>query len=440
MDQGENRQNILIISGVIALIIATIAAIYFVFFYDGGGEENGEPPTFGETSETREGTNPERESDRESGSGVFDPESRLRLVHEEPTAGATTVLKGSEPPTSDETETDTTKDEFVRLLERESSHVFDVDLESLEKERLSSTTIPRIHEAIWTSGGDRVILRYLDEDNQTIKTYTAALVEKESELEAGETPFELSGEFLQDDIPQLVSSPKGSEIFWLDSAPTKTTGIVSAPDGTNQSAVFSSSFSEWLPQWFSSGTVNMTTKASGRTDGYSYDLPISTGQLERNIGDEEGLTTLTNPDGSYILYSVSGRSNLSVHIYNTATGNSRDLFIETLPEKCVWADTETAYCGVPEDIGSGMYPDVWYKGQTSFSDSIFEIDASEGNAQEIYSPSETDSENIDIYKPFISESEEYLIFNNKADMSLWAFSLDQTEELIIPGVDEVDGL
>ena len=271
-------------------------------------------------------------------------------------------------------------------------------------------------------------MRYLDDGNQTIKTYFANLVEKEDELREGETPFDLQGEFLRDNIVQLVSSPDKSEIFWLTETLRDASGTISNPDGSNARAVFSSPFTEWLPQWYSSGAINMTTKASGYTAGYSYNTPIATGTLNRTVGDITGLTTLTSPNGSYVLYSEGGKSGVETYVFNTETGESDRLFLRTLSEKCAWADNTTAYCGVPEALESGVYPDVWYQGKTLFTDTIFEIDAGAGNARQIYSPIETDSEAIDIYKPFVSESGDYLIFNDKGNMSLWAFTLSNPDE------------
>src|SRR5690606_31240096 len=202
----------------------------------------------------------------------FSPVARLRILSEEPVSGATSILVASEADLEDEIE-------IVRYNERATAHVFDVELSGLDKERISNTTVPRIYESLWTSGGEGVILRYLDDDNQTIKTYHASLIEKEEELREGETPFSLEGSFLPDNISQIVLSPTGEEIFWLTESIRGARGVISNPDGTNQSSVFSSDFTEWIPQWFSQNLLSMTTKASAIAEGFYYTMPRSSGAL-----------------------------------------------------------------------------------------------------------------------------------------------------------------
>lgn len=398
------------IIGIIVLLLVTFIAIYFLFFRKSPSEPTGTGPTLGEASGEREGVPIERDNDRRNNTGVFSPVARLRLISEESVAGATTIETDEEA-------------EVVRLLERKTAHVFDVDLDSLEQARISNTTIPRIYEALWTAEGRGVILRYLTENNQTIKTYFANLEPKDRELREGETPYDLSGDFLPDNITHLVLSPNKSKAFWLTETLRNSQGTISNPDGSSAEAIFRSDFREWLPQWFSDNTISMTTKASGVAPGFSYNMPVSNGSLDRNIGNIVGLTTLTSPDGKYILYSQSENQSIRTHIYNTESEESEQLLIRLLPEKCAWSDNSTLYCGVPNAIGGSLYPDTWYQGKILFTDSIFRVDAETNSARRVYSPHTDDGENLDIYKPFISESGKYMIFNNKGDMSLWAFTL-----------------
>lgn len=425
MDSGEKRRRFLIIGGIVVLIIATILAIYFVFFRTPTTIEEEPNPTFGTESGDRENVFQEREEDRTNNTGIFSPVARLRILSEEPVSGAISILSTSEEGSEDKTE-------FVRYNERQTGHVFDIQLADLDKERVSNTTIPRIYESLWTADGKGVILRYLDDDNETIKTYFASLVRREEELREGETPFSLEGSFLRDNITDIVLSPSRTRVFWLSGSLQETRGVVSDPNGENIQTVFTSPFSEWLPQWVSAGVLTLTTKASGYASGFSYEVPVATGSLSRILGDIPGLTTLTSPDGRYVLYSKGTERDLSLHLFDEETGETTNFFIATLPEKCTWADDVTLYCGVPSEIEPRAYPDSWYQGKTLFVDDIYRIEADTGRASLVYSPLSQDEEIIDIYKPFMSKDGDYLIFNNKHDMSLWAFT-------IIPPVDNPFG-
>jgi len=414
----------------VLLIIATIFALYFVFFRT-PADDTVLPPSFGEPSGARDGVVEQREGDRTNNTGVFSPTARLRLISEEPVSGATTLL----------IETIGQPEEIVRYNERETAHVFDVELTDLEKERISNTTIPHIYESLWTSDGSRVMLRYLNDNNQTITTYSAGLVEEE-ERTGEQTPYRLEGNFLQNDIVDLVVSPDTSEIFWITKTLQESQGVVSNPDGTNSRVLFVSPFTEWLPEWHATNTLTLTTKASGHVSGFSYAVPRSTGELNRVIGEVTGLTTLTSPSGQYVLYSEGDTRSLSTHLLNTETGDSSELSISTLPEKCVWESDDALYCGVPTTLTAHVYPDAWYQGKVLFNDTLYFINPETGRANFLYSPEKRDGEIIDVYKPFLAEGGNYLIFNNKHDMSLWAFTIKISlgDELNLPSPDDVLGL
>lgn len=408
MDSNEQRRKKLLLLGAALIIILTAIVIYFVFFREQRVERP--DPTFGEPGDIREAVRTQRELDRGRRTGIFSPEARLRLLSEEPVSGATSIMIDEK--------------EIVRFNERETGHVFDIDLENLEKERISNTTIPRIHKSLWTADGESVILRYLDEDNRTIKTYVANLEESAEEPREGETPFRLDGEFLPDNITELVLSPDRSRIFWLTETPRGATGTISNPDGTRATTLITTPFSEWLPQWAMSGALSLTTKASGYARGFLYNVSIARPSLERVVGNVSGLTTNMSPDGEYALYSEGRENSLSTFLFNTRTKETVRLTIRTIPEKCVWTE-EFAYCGIPLEVPRGMYPDFWYQGRVLFTDEIFSINLENGRATRVYAPAYSDRESIDIYRPFISTSGNYLVFNNKRDMSLWAFSINE---------------
>jgi hypothetical protein len=406
MDSNEQKRKKLLLLGAALIVILTAIVIYFVFFRDAQVERP--DPTFGEPGDIREAVRTERELDRERRTGIFSPEARLRLLSEDPVSGATSIMIEER--------------EIVRFNEWETGHVFDIDLENLEKERISNTTIPRIHKSLWTADGEGVILRYLDEDNRTIKTYSARLEESAEEPREGETPFRLDGEFLPDNITELVISPDRNRIFWLTETPRGATGTISNPNGTRATTLITTPFTEWLPQWAMNGALSLTTKASGHAQGFLYNVPIARPSLERIVGNIRGLTANTSPDGERVLYSEGRENSLSTFLFNTQTRETVRLTVRTIPEKCVWTE-EFAYCGIPLEIPRGMYPDFWYQGRVLFTDEIFSINLEDGRATRVYAPEFSDREIIDIYRPFLSTSGNYLIFNDKNDMSLWAFSI-----------------
>lgn len=74
-----------------------------------------------------------------------------------------------------------------------------------------------------------------------------------------------------------------------------------------------------------------------------------------------------NPNGSQLLYEVTSpttRNNPSLWIVNAQGGNigsgRRPLNLETSVDKCVFQDTKTLYCAVPQNLppGSGLIPNI----------------------------------------------------------------------------------
>lgn len=415
--EEDRRRRLLIIGGIVFFIIITIFVIYLLFFRSSKTPPETTPPTFGTESGIRENISQARENDRANRTGVFSPVARLRVLSEEPVSGAVALLEETGPAST----------ETVRYSERETTHIFDISLRDLATKRVSNTTIPRIYESLWAGDGSGLVLRYLDDDNETIKTYYAALVERENELREGETPYTLEGSFLRDNIVQFVLSPGKTRALWQTKTLQESSFVTSNLDGTGVQTVFTTPFSEWIPQWFSNSTVSLTTKASAYANGFSYTLPASGAtRPSRVVGEISGLTTLTSPSGRYILYSQGTERNLSTFMYDLETEEVTQLTVSTLPEKCAWSLEEVAYCGVPKTHPQVAYPDTWYQGRLLFTDSIFSIDPASGRARMLYSPEERDGETIDVYRPFVSESGNYLVFNNKHDMSLWAFLISET--------------
>ena len=152
-------------------------------------------------------------------------------------------------------------------------------------------------------------------------------------------------------------------------------------------------------------------------------MSSSGNNFNQTLGNINGLTTLTSPNGKLILYGDDG---LNLNVYNITTNTSTLLGVKTLPEKCVWGNTNTTiYCAVPRDIPNNQYPDAWYQGEVSFSDQIWKIDVTTGNTMMLVDPlTISGGEDIDGVKIILDSGGNYLFFVNKKDSFLWEFSLN----------------
>ena len=76
------------------------------------------------------------------------------------------------------------------------------------------------------------------------------------------------------------------------------------------------------------------------------------------------------------------------------------------------------YCAVPARISGSNQPDDWYQGVISFDDGVWSKNVSTGESKSILSRFGADIMNI-----FVSDDENYLIFTDKNDGTLWSLKL-----------------
>lgn len=359
---------------------------------------------------------------------------KLRLIARGPIAGFTVIQKNMpiEIPTTTVTNQEseiiqsaapTRTITTARYVEAATGHIVDVDAFSLASTKVSNATVPGIHEALFAGNGDTVFLRFLDSDNQTIRTFGGIITPPNT---SQNVEGSLDGTFLYQNIRDMSVSPDTQNIFYLLDANNQIVGSTVDSLGQNVSNVFSSPYTEWLPQFISPQTVALTTKASAASPGYLYNLTLATKGLKKILGDIAGLTTNESNDGYWVLYSSGINNGISpLTLYNTVNQSSFNVQLSTLPEKCVWgAQSSAFYCAVPKVIPAGSYPDVWYQGVQSFNDYLYKtVTGVNLNNILLEDLSYTSNEAIDAINLTLSPNERYLFFTNKRDGSLWEYRL-----------------
>ncbi|MDP3996563.1 MAG: hypothetical protein Q8P86_02625 [bacterium] len=356
------------------------------------------------------GSGGEEEPTEEQGGGTFTENPRLlNKISETPVAGASIFSK-----TEDDEET-----VYIRHVDRGIGNIFETDLRTLEQIRISNKTIPKVYEALWKNDGSEVILRYLDESERIISFHA----EISDELPEEET---LQGTFLPQGIPHIAVSPDSSSIFYISPNSGGSTGITADFDGGGRSQIWSSPLREWLPSWASLSTVALFSKPGFAVAGSLFFVNNQNGAVRNILNDVSGLTALPNPDGTLILLSSGDRTGLSTSVLTVSDGKTENFLTTTMPEKCVWSreETSTVYCAVPITLPQAAYPDEWYKGKVSFLDDIWKIDVETGLSEFVANLKSESGEEIDAIELKLSPNEDYLIFTNKKDLSLWSLKLE----------------
>lgn len=333
--------------------------------------------------------------------GIAAPLPALRQITSVPVAGAIPFARNGKT--------------YVRYVEKSTGNVYETDAASFGNNRLTNTTIPRVARALWGKSGSQVIIEYLDENTAKIKNFGAKINEEKKTLE---------GAFLRDAISEMAVAPDTDRIFYTVPFGADTIGSVANFDGTKTTNLLTSPFSEWLVSWPYSKIIAFATKPSFAAVGYLYFLNTQTDAFDKIVGGVSGLSALVSPDGKYIAYSESVENSFTLNLFAVSDKTSSRLPVSTLSEKCVWAnDAITLYCAAPSVIPPGGYPDVWYQGLVSFSDTIWKMNTKTGFVDLVIAAEDSAREPIDVIQPTLSPDGGYLIFINKKDQSLWSLKL-----------------
>ena len=314
----------------------------------------------------------------------------------------------------------------VRYVDRATGHIYDITLPvgasstALEKIRVTNNTLPKIYEAYFRPDGNAVLLRTLKDDSETVENLSLALTPPQTDNEL----YNVSSTVLRGDMSAVAVGAGNTLLYALRDA----SAIVSSTfTGSGARTLLTLPFTDWRLAASGSSLIAYT-KASASAPGYAYTLNISSGALRKILGPLNGLVAIPDTTGNRVLYSYIEGDTTKLFSRNLTNNAVVEITPATLAEKCVWSVRKTGniFCGIPtEDLGPGE-PDHWYRGMTHFSDRLWLMDANAGLAKILAEPATILGLSLDAIELKLAPSENYLIFINKADLSLWALRLEQS--------------
>lgn len=403
-----SRKTFIIITSSLLALLIILVGYYFITQTGGVGDE-GKPTgfrSFFPFGGNEAGTSTPREVIPETPIEEVNFTQKLRKISSEPVAGAGIM--------------DVKAGSIIRHIERATGHIYETELFSPNQNRISNTTIPLAYDAVWGNKNLSLAVRYLREDDRTIDTYSLNLKEVSTSTE---------------NVVSAVSFPVsindisvfGSSVFYLQENPNSSAGFISSFSGAGKKQVWSSDIRELLSQYVNARTIALTTKPARDVSGFMYLVDTTSGQVKKVLSDIPGLSTLSDPDASQIIY-LSQSDGVQLSVYNQTSKTYINISPSTFPEKCVWSkkNKSIVYCAVPKEFLDGTSLTSWYLGIASFGDDIWMYDLKNSTSKMIVDLYNESNEQIDVIKPIISENEQYLIFINKVDNSLWSLDLLQT--------------
>lgn len=442
-----NRRLILIAS---IILIALIGAyLYFALTKNNNGQPNTIPSVFKSLLPFSSPSSPQTINQNlpPATIGQTNQENtpvvkRLKHLTTEPTAG-NIILEKNIDVIVDRVKI-SEKAFYVRYIERATGHIFDIKTDAVLPIQISNTTIPKIYEATFLPGGNSLVARFLNgEISDQIITYYITLKNKASSAtsttktsmentvavtaEASKTELkEATGAYLEANIKEIALTPTGKKILSLVYTADGSRISLLNTGETKSRTLLSFSLREWLLTFSNEIKAVVTTKPSGITNGYAYTLDLATGTLRKIIGGIAGLTLLPNKDGNTYLGAGTPNGIVKLFAYFDKEGNTELLPLSTFPEKCIWKNIEknSLICAVPKSISMGTYPDDWYKGKTTFTDELWQIDIKTKETQLISSLDIESGQAIDAINFKISSDDKYITFINKKDLTLWGLDLN----------------
>ncbi len=350
-----------------------------------------------------------------TGDQTFAPAPRLWRISSDAQSGAGTFVSSSTP--------------FVRFVDRATGNIFESELGNTGTQRISNTTIPKVYSALWLPNGNSVVMRYLDENNRTIKTTLGTIASSTRVISTpgGDSPLatvrELLTSFLPNNITDISVNKAGSMAFVVKNQNTAQIFVANST-GANPRNVFESAIKDRSVKWVDNTTLALGTKPSASAVGSLYFLKTDSLALTRVVGNKAGLVALPNNGGTKIFYAESANGTFTSSIIDPKTGVETKPAFNTTPDKCVWASqTAYIYCAVPRSIPTGAYPDVWYQGKVSFVDDLWRHDTSSGATEFLIDPDMLIENGLDATDLVLDPTENYIVFTNKKDQSLWGLRI-----------------
>lgn len=308
--------------------------------------------------------------------------------------------------------------EHIYLWDRKTGHIYENLASTTEIDKISNYTLPAV-ENVFFADNSSLISRSLNNDNETISTKYIKLVKEFSTS----TIYKAEVKDINIDSKNISFSAINKKIFYFLNR--TGSGIVSSLDGSSRINAINTAISEWLSQYVNKTTIALTTKPSAYFKGYLFTLnPDGNSKNIYILGEKYGFNTLMSPDGKKVIYNEILNNTLETFIYDIATKSSTYLSQATIVDKCVWTnDSKTIYCGIPQRLLQAPYPDAWYRNDITFSDNIWSIDSETGDFRLVIPLQDQLLNPIDVYNIKVSNSNNYLLFQDKNTLNLWKYEI-----------------
>ncbi|MES2966899.1 MAG: hypothetical protein V4668_03865 [Patescibacteria group bacterium] len=299
---------------------------------------------------------------------------------------------------------------YIRYAETGTGHIFSINIITGEEKRISNATIAGASKAVFSPNGKYVAIASGNTTQNTVTLIT---------LTNNDTA---TTQLLSQKMVDFNFSAT-NELRYTEYSSSGLTGRSLNPDTLVGSTIFTIPFQSATVIWNTeTNSPNYVyPKTSTKLPGYLYSL--SNGSIKRLNVTGNALTVEANKDYYVSTQQVGEKPSSFITKVIDKKISTLPLIME--PSKCVFStkDFNILYCGYELTEYSYEFPDNWYKGLISFSDTIWQIDVEKGSATQIVNPETETGRAVDITNMSIGSTNEVLYFINKTDNTLWMYEI-----------------
>ena len=302
----------------------------------------------------------------------------------------------------------------VFYIEAGTGHIFSIDLNNGTERRVSGTTFAQIKRGDITPNAQYVMI-------ETGSGSTREFVLGEFSSSTNEYVFNT----VTEQITNFIATKENNFLF---TTLTGNTLVASQyyPLSKTADVIFEVPFIDTVVRWGESALDNhyIYPKASARLEGYLYQSIDN--KLGRISASGRGLTAIGNQE--HVLYSTQVDRNYRTSLYNLETKEDIDLtgVFNAIIDKCVnYPVKQTFICGTDNSPKNQNTPDDWYRGQETYSDSLWEVDPTNLSFRQLVNITSESGRAVDTLNLEMGPTEENVYFQNKSDMTLWMFTLPE---------------
>lgn len=301
---------------------------------------------------------------------------------------------------------------IVYYIERGTGHLYTNPTDTLNKARLSNTAAPGMHEIWWNNSNDPLFIVERVTERLTTRLFSGVLGEDTKQSGLIFTP-------VSEDIHNLTA--RQGELFYFTESVAGGFSLIknsfnfTAPENVVEKI----ELKEFNIHPTDNG-VFLSTKSSYYSDGTLFKAENNV--LTKVLSGAKGFQVTVNNLGDRAMVSEYENSVLVSYLYKIDSGEKITLSNAYLTDKCIASQKSTLfYCAGSVNPEQTSYPDVWFKGLISHNDNIWKIDTETGTETSI--TTWNSDEGVDIYRPRLSPDEDFLVFLNKKDLSLWSLDI-----------------